>query len=142
MTGMATQQTYSYDATGKLLQLIAAANSSAPLTTVNVWNGDDLGEVQYKDASGNIYKKVIYTYFTSGVAYRAPSSITHVDTATGAQRVTSYSYTAGPSGLLSSKTETQALPGGNAVTTYSYDDLGNLISETNPLGTRYDLRPL
>src|SRR5664279_4127 len=43
-----------------------------------------------------------------------------------AQRQTTYGYTYYSSGMLSSMTVSQALPGDTAITTYNYDSLGNL----------------
>jgi RHS repeat-associated protein len=125
---------FTYDATGKLLQVSSAAGTPSELTTVNVWSGENLSEVHYKDSAGITYLKDLYTYFTSGPGYRSPSTITTLDPATGVQRVVRYAYTTHPSGLLSSKTVTQSMPGGDAVTTTIYDTVGNVSSVTNALG--------
>lgn len=132
---------YTYDASGRLLEVTSAAGTASALTTTHLWSGDNISETQYKTGTGSLYLRVLYTYFTSGPAKGTPSSVTQVDPATGVQRVITYAYTATGAGVMTSGTITQTLPGGNAVTTYTYDALGNVASVTNALGhvTTYGL---
>ncbi len=125
---------YSHDDTGKLLETVSAFSTPLALATRYVWVGDNLSEIHYKDTSGTIYLKELYTYFASGVAYRSPSTITYLDPATGVQRVIGYGYPTGPGGGIGSQTVTQTLPGGSATTTTTYDSAGNVSSVTNALG--------
>jgi RHS repeat-associated protein len=132
---------YSYDVAGRLQQVTRGAGTPQALTTVNLWVGDKISETQFKDTAGNIYAKTLYTYFTTGLTYDTPSSIRHIDTATGVQRVTTFGYTASPTGTIASRTVTLTLPGGDAVASYVYDSYGNLLAESNPMGhvTSYSL---
>lgn len=125
---------YSYDISGKLLQKTTAAGTSAALTEVNAWSGDNLVAVTYEDANGSAYKKISYTYVPSGVGTNLLSSETVADLIHGTQRQANYDYTFNANGTINSTTATRLLPTGNAVTTYSFDASGNLASITNPLG--------
>jgi RHS repeat-associated protein len=127
---------YTYDITGKLLQVTTAAGTASASTRVNTWTGDDLTETTFKDANGVAYAKVSYTYFpsTSGFASGKLASETRTDLRLGGTRQVIYGYSFHPSGVLATYTQTVTLPGTTAVTSYGYDTAGNLISLTNPMG--------
>ena len=124
---------YSFDAAGKLLQVVTAAGTPSAATRVNTWSGSNLIEERFLDASGTAYARVAYTY-TSGQAADRLASETWSDLRLGGSRTTSYAYTFHANKQLASKTVTRTLPSSTAVTTYVYDTSGNLSSVTNPLG--------
>ena len=125
---------YSYDSTGKLLDMTLAAGTPQAAKQVNTWTGDDLTEVKYLDTNGNAYAKRNYTYSASGLSRRWLTSDTWTDLRTGTQRQVTYAYGFHANGQIASKTATRTLPAGTAVTTWTYDTAGNLASLTNPLG--------
>jgi RHS repeat-associated protein len=127
---------YTHDSAGRLLSVTAASGTSAALTRVNTWNGDQLAETAYRDSANVAYAKVAYTYVASngGAAAGKLSSETWTDLTTGATRQTTYAYAFHANKVLSSMTVTRSLPSGDAATTLAYDTAGNLISVTNPLG--------
>lgn len=127
---------YSYDATGKLLSVTSAFGTPSALTKTNTWQGDEIVEETFQNANGIAYARVNYTYFPSsaGYAYGRVASVTQTDVATGAQRSVSFGYTFHANKAVAMQTLTRAIPGGSAVTTHSFDTLGNLVSTTNPVG--------
>ena len=125
---------YNFDSTGRLIDLVTAAGTSAQLTTTNAWNGIDLAETAFKDSAGTSYAKVAYTYVTTGPATGRLASETWTDFKVPTQRQTLYGYAFYANNAVSTLTVTRVLPTGNAATTSSYDTLGNLTSVTNPLG--------
>jgi RHS repeat-associated protein len=128
---------FSYDTSGKLLQVTTAAGSTSANTSVNVWfaGTNNIQNTTFKDATGAAYYRISYTYMPWGtVAQGELSSVTETDLRTSAQGVVTYTYTFHPSGAIASKTEQRAIPGGQATTTLSYDTVGNLLSVTNPAG--------
>lgn len=126
---------YTYDVSGKLLSKVMGANTPATaLRQSNVWSGDLLAETDFLDASGSVYAKVVYTYYTSGLAVNRVSSETSIDVAGNTSRQILYGYAFYGNNTVSTLTVKRVLPTGNEVTTYSYDTLGNLSSITNALG--------
>ena len=125
---------YSYDNSGKLIQVITAAGTANALKRVNTWQGSNLVQSTYGSTAGVNYSRVTYTYVASGPGKDWVASETSDDLRTGAQRQVQYAYAFNPNGALASTTTTRILPTGNAVTTTSYDTLGNVVSITNPLG--------
>jgi YD repeat-containing protein len=125
---------YSFDATGKLLQLTLAANTTAAQTQVNTWTGNKLTSELYKDANGASIRKVDYSYFPGGSNADLVQTIVHTDLVNGGTRSLSFAYVYSGLGVLQSRSITEALPGGSAVTTYAYSAAGNLVTITNALG--------
>jgi YD repeat-containing protein len=129
---------YTYDVSGQLLQMTVAAGSSAASTQINTWSAGQLSETKYRNASGQDYLKVTYSYVptSSGVAQGKLASETWTDLRSLAARQTTYGYTFHANRMLATMTMTRVLPGGNATTTWTYDSAGNLTSVANPLGQR------
>jgi RHS repeat-associated protein len=127
---------YSYDVSGKLLQVTTAAGTADALTTVNTWSGDILVETSQRNGASVAYAKLAYTYVPTGtLAAGKLASETWTDLRTGAQRVVTYAYTYHPNSVLASIATSRSLPGGvSAVSTIAYDTLGNIASVTNALG--------
>jgi RHS repeat-associated protein len=126
---------FNYDASGNLMQATTAMNTVAANTVVNTWSGYDLAQQTSKDANGTAYARTTYTYITlPGLSGRRPATVVSDDLRTGAQRSTAYAYTSHANKALATMTVTAALPGSTAVTTYTYDTLGNLTSAVNALG--------
>jgi RHS repeat-associated protein len=125
---------YTFDPSGKLLQLTTSSGTSAANTQVNTWSGNNLVAVKYNDANGTAYANASYTYVASGFGRNYLASATQQDLRTGAQRQQTYAYTYQGNGVLSAMTVSEALPSDTATTTYTFDAAGNLISATNPLG--------
>ena len=125
---------YLYDITGKLLQVTYATGTANSKTEVNTWSGDDLIEVTYRDSANAAYAKRAYTYVAIGLAQGKVASDIATDLRTGVQRTISYGYIFNANGTLVTMSVTQALPSGSAITVYSYDGSGNLVSTTNALG--------
>jgi len=125
---------YQYDAAGKLLSVTYAAGTTSALTTNSTWSGDQLAEQTFVDSANHAYKKVTYSYVSSGLAIGKLASVVTTDLVTGGTRTISYGYSYQPSGVMASMSVTQTLPAGSATTTYAYDANGNLNSVTNALG--------
>ncbi len=126
---------YTYDAAGKLSSVTTAAATSAVSTATHTWQGEDLVATTYKDANGAAYAKVAYTYFGgTGPDQGLLASEVWTDLRTGVQRTTTFGYSFYANKTLAARTVTRVLPGGIAVTTASYDALGNVASITNALG--------
>ena len=124
------------DAFGKVLSTTTAAGTSAALTTVFTWQTYDLvAETQYKGTNGVAFLKVNYTYFASGLEKDRVATETWTDLKSGgATRGMTYAYTFNANKTLATTTITRTLPSNTAVTTLTYDTLGNLLSSTNALG--------
>lgn len=125
---------YTFDAAGRLLNVTTAASTNSASTRVNVWSGNNLAESRMLDSAGNAYLKVAYTYVIGGLGHGRLASETWTDLRTNAQRQTTYAYTFHANSVMASMTVKRALPSGTAVSTFSYDTLGNATSATNPLG--------
>ncbi len=126
---------YSFDATGKLLQSTSASGTANALTTTNTWSGDDLTVQTYKNANGTAFAKTTYTYQTvPGLLGRKPATRVDTDLLTGGQRSLTYTYSTRPNWSVAAVTVTQALPAGSAVSTNTYDTLGNLVASQNAVG--------
>lgn len=125
---------FSYDAAGKLLQMASAVGTPAATTKVNIWTGPNLTQVTWKDASGIAFKNATYSYVTSGFGRNWLAGEQQQDLRTGATRYRSLSYAFTSTGLLSSMTESRAIPSGTATTTHAYDASGRLASVTNAVG--------
>jgi RHS repeat-associated protein len=126
---------YTYDASGLLQQTILANGPGAKKAT-NTWVSGLLTNTQYSASDPVLlsvtYFAAQYTYYSTGRAARWPQSITLGFP--NNPRTTTFAYTFHPNGMLSTKTETRALPTGSANTVYQYDPSGNLISANNALG--------
>ncbi|WP_426108059.1 hypothetical protein, partial [Massilia sp. TSP1-1-2] len=53
---------YTYDAAGKLLQVVAAVGTSAAAGITYKWSGEDVVQLEYRNASDITYRRVDYTY--------------------------------------------------------------------------------
>jgi RHS repeat-associated protein len=125
---------YSYDATGKLLQLTNAAGTSLEKKQIYTWNGNNLIQVDFYGSSGLNISRTVYTYFSSGFGLNRLASETATDLLTGSQRKFEYQYTYHPSGVTNTYTVNQTLADAISSTIYAYDSAANLISVTNALG--------
>ena len=132
---------YTFDINGKLLDVTTAAGTPSASTTVNTWSGDNLMEVNYRDASGVAYMKLTYAYVTlvTSPAYGKIGTETMTDLRTGEVRTTTYGYTYYPSKVMATMTVTKTMPVGTATTTINYDTLGNVATITNPLNQQVTL---
>jgi RHS repeat-associated protein len=132
---------YSYDSNGRLLEKTTAHGTAQALTEKNTWDvawdRSRIIKTEYKDANGSVYLKVEYTYHTIGYQINELATETWTDR-TGAQRQTTYTWTFHPSphaGKVKTYHVARALPGGAwASSTLEYDNKGNLIKSTNPVG--------
>lgn len=131
---------YSYDASGRLLNKTTAAGTPQALRMEHTWQGSRIARTEWKNAAGVLFRRVGYTYFTSGWANGEKASETWTDLRPGATAVRSwtYAYTFHPAphaGRLRTTTTTQALGNGeSATTTTEFDVKGNAIRFTNALG--------
>jgi RHS repeat-associated protein len=126
---------YTYAADGKLLSVTTAAGTASAQTRANTWVGDNLTGVTHRDAIGTAFKRVEYTRTRlPGLDEPEITSETWTDLRTGAQRLTTHTYTLHPNGAVNTHRITRSLPTGTAVTTHAYDTLGNRLSITSPLG--------
>lgn len=124
-----------YDVAGRLMSQTVAAGTPLARTKTNTWTNGELTRTDFKNSAGSIYLSVSYTYGAYGsLAYRQLTSETWTETATGAQRTTTYGYTFHPNKALATRTVNRVIPGGVSTTTYAYDTAGNLTSVTNPMG--------
>ena len=130
-----TKTDYTYDSSGRPTQVTTAAGTSLASTVAYTWVGINLTEAQYKGANGVAYAKAAYTYQPSGLAAGKMQSETWTDLKTGGPtRTTTYGYTFHPNQALASTSASRTLPGGaTAMTTVSYDNLGNQVGITNAL---------
>lgn len=129
-----TRTEFQNDSAGKVLKTIYAAGTSDRLSEVNTWAGNRLSETTFLDANDQPYRKIQYTYVTSGGATGELSTVTSLDLITSASRTVSYGYTFHGSGALASRSTTTTLPGGPITGKIEYDTLGNPSSATNPAG--------
>ncbi len=127
---------YQYDAAGMLLSKTTAAGTPVALTETYVWaSAENLLQRTLISSTGAAYARQSFTYHTAGYASGRVASETWTDLRAGGSRVVTYAYTFHPNKSIATITSTRALPGGQtAVTTLSYDALGNLVSAVNPLG--------
>jgi YD repeat-containing protein len=125
---------YTYDASGRLLNVTYASGTSAATTQVNTWANANLINVIYKDAAGTAYLSNTYEYVNSGFGLGNLSSFTVQDLQTGGQHRTTYAYAYYSTGVLASLAITKALPEGPSTTTSNYDAAGNLTNVINPMG--------
>jgi len=121
---------YTYDATGRLIELTSASGTAAAQKKTNTWSGEYLTETRFSGADGTAYAKVVYTYF----AVDRLASETWTDLRTGEQRQTRHDYTLNAAKGIATHTITRVLATGNTAATATYDTLGNLVSLTNALG--------
>jgi RHS repeat-associated protein len=129
---------YNFAPDGSLLKVTTAVGTAAANSTALTWASDDqIGTMTSLNASGVAYRKVTYTYYTSGVQTRLPATETWNDLRTGAQRKKSFTYTFYGNKTIASKVVTEQLPNSATnVTTTTYDALGNVASVTNGVGLR------
>lgn len=135
---------YSFDGAGRLVQVVTAAGTADARTVVHTWTSapiawshKDIVQTEFRNASGQPYARVDYTYYTAangGKASARVASETYTDLRTGATRRYSYAYTFHANSAVASRTITRTLPSGSATTTMTYDAVGNLASVTNALG--------
>ena len=127
---------YVFDGAGKLQQTTTGANTTAALTAVYTWAGDDLTAIDYKGTNNATYSRVQYSYtILPGLIGHTLSGTKIFDSANSQQRQFTYVYAVHSNGAVATKTVTQSLPNSDtAVTTYTYDTLGNLTAVTNALG--------
>lgn len=131
---LGNQTNYTYDGAGRLLQTTTAAATSVAASRVLTWNGDQVTQIEYRDAGNVPYQRVVYTYYTSGEAQGLLSGETSTDLVSGAQRQTDYGYAFYPDGVISSRTNSVHLANGSlATTTTNYDAFGNPVSTTNSM---------
>jgi len=126
---------YNYDTYGQLASMTIGAGTSNAITQVNTWEANvDIVSSTMSDANGRAFYGIDYKYSYGGPDWRRLLSLKQTDLITGEVRETAYRYTFWPSGVLNTKTVTQLSSTGNLSTTYEYDQFGNLITFTNPLG--------
>jgi YD repeat-containing protein len=129
---------YTYDSSGHITSLIKAAGTPNAMTTIYTWSGGLLSEESYRNTNGVAYAKTNFAYHlgaAAGLSAGRLSSVTFTDLRLGGTRQTSYAYTFHTNKSLASMAVTEALPGGQtAVSTTTYDTVGNVVSVTNPLG--------
>ena len=128
---------YTYDATGKLLNVTAAQGTHGALTQANTWNGLDIVETIHRDAAGAAFFKVNYDYETTGQASGRIKSMVKTDLRLGGERRWTYSYTFHSNTALATRSITQTLPNGSATETYAYDTFGRLTAYTNAVGHQF-----
>lgn len=125
---------YTYDATGRLLQVIRAAGTTSAISETNTWSGDDLVQTDFRDVTSAAYAKVVYAYIPSGLGIGKLASETWTDLKTNQVRTVSYAYTFSLANTIASFTVTRTSSNGTAATGYLYDTSGNLTGITNALG--------
>jgi RHS repeat-associated protein len=128
-----TQTVYGIDLEGHLLSKTVAPGTANAFTVKRVYTGQSVTQASTFGADGRAVTQTNYTYVSS-VLGDLPASTTATDMLTGAQRQQSIAYTFYGNGGIQTKTVSDALPSGSAVTTYTYDASGNLTSMTNPAG--------
>jgi RHS repeat-associated protein len=126
---------YWFDGSGRLISKTDALGTGRQRMQSNTWVGSDLIKTEYTDQNGASYLRVDYTYFGYGDWPKTGQMRSEVwtDLRTGQSRGTYYDYFFN-NGWLQHTTVTRALPSGYATTVTSYDQAGNLVSVTNPLG--------
>jgi YD repeat-containing protein len=126
---------YTYDSSGRLGSVTNAVGSITQRAFFNSWAGDAIQFTEYFDANHVVYLRVDYTYhpFGSGPQGGKLRSIRSTDLRSGQARNIYYDYFFN-NGWLQHTTVTRALPSGYATTVTSYDQAGNLVSITNPMG--------
>jgi RHS repeat-associated protein len=124
---------YTYDSTGRLLDVTTAAGTSAALTTSHTWWGHYIVETSYRDAGSMAYLRVNYYYHPSGRERGRLASEVWTDLQDGAQRATHYGYSFNANGTIASETVSRVLPDGAAAATIYYDAFGNVAAVSNAL---------
>lgn len=135
-----TRTDFTHSPGGLLEVQVEAAGTSAQRVRRFTWEGTDLRKIDHYgsdglDAGAQPFKRVTYTYHATGAAAKEVQSRTTSDLRTGSvSQQESFAYTFYSNGTLASETRAVMLPGGSAVWTRQFDVLGNISSETNPLG--------
>jgi YD repeat-containing protein len=120
---------YTYDASGKLQKVVTATDSPDALGLVYTWQDDRVVQLDYLNAAGYPFRKVVYSYNGARIATE-----TWIDVRTGEQRRKEYSYEFGAGGVLKSVSESVNLGAEKSTTVRAFDGLGNVRSLVNALG--------
>jgi len=103
-------------------------------TSMN-WLGIKLSSSIRTNSAGQQFLQSTKEYFNTGdIQQDLLKSETTKDLRTNITRQIDYSYEFHPNNMMATKTVTETLPNGNAVTKYSYNTLGYLTSVQNALG--------
>jgi len=125
---------YSFDASGRLLNVVSASGTASALGRSNTWQGSTLLATTFEDAFGSAYARVTYAYHSAAPSSGRLASETWDDLRSTGRRTRLYTYGFHANKILASLSVSEVLPGGQATTTWNYDSAGNLTSVTNPLG--------
>lgn len=125
---------YNYDYANRLLGVTYAANTDSSSSVVNSYENFRLQKSVYKNSANEPFLQEEFIYVSSGPAFGKISSHKTTDLRTGVQTVIQTNYEFDAYNHLRSKTTTQMLPQGAAITKLSYDADGYLISAQNELG--------
>lgn len=125
---------YQFNSNKGLVSVTTGYGTPNALTTFNNWNGTVLASTDYQDANNTPYRRISYTYKSSGPETNLLDTVTDTDMINSTQRKIGYTYTYNSNGMPATRTTTYYLSTGNETETESYDMYGNLTSITNRLG--------
>jgi RHS repeat-associated protein len=123
-----------YEDSGLLSTETTAAGTEAEQKVVNTWQGLFLQSTTKYDAANHPYYKVEYQRAAPGWETGYLTSIIETDMRSGEIRTKHFTYEHHPNGVLKNFRIISVLPNGEAVTTYTYSALGNLLSVVDPIG--------
>lgn len=125
---------YTYDSTGRLTELVAAAGTSQRHTTKNTWVNSDITQQELLGSNDAVYFRTTYAYYSTGASAGRLQTETAHDLLTNVQTVSTFAYTFHTNGAVATESRTWATPSGNATETWAYDNKGNLTSFVNAAG--------
>lgn len=125
---------YTFDDSGRLKKLTTAAGTTAAASIEYSWNGEDIVQVDRKNAADVTYARENYAYAPTALGGTRLTSATLTDVVSGEQRRVDYGYVYSAQGTLERRTASAPTANGPATTTTTYDAVGNVRSVTNPLG--------
>lgn len=125
--------TYLYAATGQLQQTVEASGTSIARTTTYQWDSTP-GTDRLLSVTVAGFSQTLYSYNAQN---RLASVSVKNLTANGTQGqtlTTTYTYTLYPNGMVKTMSVAHPSPNNSDTDVYTYDALGNLVSQANGLG--------
>ncbi|MFZ5506255.1 MAG: RHS repeat-associated core domain-containing protein [Pseudomonadota bacterium] len=125
---------YTYDSTGRLTELVAAAGTNQRHTTKNTWVNSDITQQELLGSNDAVYFRTTYAYYSTGASAGRLQTETAHDLLTDVQTTSSYAYTFHTNGAVATESRTWSTASGAATEKWTYDSSGNLTAFANAAG--------